>query len=84
MKKSFLAGLTRAQFMRRHWQKKPLLARRSLPDYVDTVTREQLFALAQREDIESRIVKRTGSRWDVRHGPFTARDFSRMMVGLES
>jgi 50S ribosomal protein L16 3-hydroxylase len=78
MKNNFLAGLTRAEFMRRHWQKKPLLARDSLPEYANIVSRQDLFALARREDVESRIVKRSGSRWDVKHGPFTSRDFARL------
>ena len=28
---ALLGGLTPAQFMRRHWQKKPLLVRQALP-----------------------------------------------------
>ena len=78
MKKNFLAGLTRSEFMRRHWQKKPLLARDSLPDFTNIVTRQELFTLALRDDVESRIVKRSGARWEVRHGPFKSRDFTRL------
>ncbi|HEV7799617.1 MAG TPA: cupin domain-containing protein [Burkholderiales bacterium] len=78
MKKSFLAGLTQTEFMRRHWQKAPLLTPRALPDYADAVTREDLIALAQRDDVESRIVRRSAGSWHVQHGPFTARDIARL------
>ena len=78
MKKTIFAGLTRTEFMRQHWQKKPLLARNALPGYADAVTREDLMALAERDDIEARIVSRTGARWRVQHGPFTRRAISRL------
>src|SRR5688500_16585859 len=82
MKKRVLAGLTRAQFMRRHWQKKPLLAREAFPEYAadrtDVLSRETLFELAMQDNVESRIVVRRGARWDVRHGPFQRSDFARL------
>jgi 50S ribosomal protein L16 3-hydroxylase len=79
MKKKALAGLTPADFMRRHWQKRPLFAPRALAQYAGAVSRADLFGLAQQEDVESRIVRRLAhGRWQVRHGPFTARDFTRM------
>jgi 50S ribosomal protein L16 3-hydroxylase len=78
MKKSFLAGLTRSQFMRRHWQKEPLLALHALPEYANAVTREDLFALAERDDVESRIVSKSAGRWQVRRGPFARRDVARL------
>ncbi|MGZ8155138.1 MAG: JmjC domain-containing protein [Burkholderiales bacterium] len=78
MKKNFLAGLSTTQFVRRYWQKKPLLARSALPEWSAIVTREQLIALAGRDDFESRIVMRGRRRWHVRDGPFTARDFARL------
>jgi 50S ribosomal protein L16 3-hydroxylase len=78
MPKQFLAGLTRAQFLRRHWQKSPLLARDALPDYSGSIGRDELFALAARAEFESRIVTRARGRWRVRHGPFAPRDLRRM------
>jgi len=33
-------------------------------------TREALFSLAGRDDIESRVVVRSGSTWSLEHGPF--------------
>jgi len=78
MMKSCLGGLTAATFLRRYWQKQPLLVRRALPDCAGLVRRELLFDLAAREDLESRLVLRGGGRWRVRHGPFDARDLARL------
>jgi 50S ribosomal protein L16 3-hydroxylase len=36
------------------------------------------MALAQRDDVESRIVTKSRGRWHVRHGPFTRADISRL------
>ena len=78
MKKRFLAALSHAEFMRRYWQKKALLARAALSDYAGAITREDLFKLAMQERVESRIVSREGKRWHVRHGPFTRRELGRL------
>ena len=78
MKNSFFAGLSDSEFLRRHWQKKPLLARGALREYAGAFSRDELFDLAQRDDIESRIVQRARGRWRVDHGPFTSRDFRRL------
>ena len=78
MKNSFFAGLSDSEFLRRHWQKKPLLARGALREYAGAFSRDELFDLAQRDDIESRIVHRVRGRWRVDHGPFTSRDFRRL------
>jgi 50S ribosomal protein L16 3-hydroxylase len=78
MKKAFLAGLTHAEFLKRHWQKKPLLARDALTRYAGAFSRENLFALCERDDIESRIVRRTRERWEVEHGPFRRRALERL------
>lgn len=68
-----LGGLTPAQFMRRHWQKKPLLVRQAWPAVAPPATRAQLFAMAAQDDVESRLVQRDQGRWRVRHGPLARR-----------
>lgn len=71
-----LGGLSPAQFMRRHWGRKPLLVRQAWPGLVPPLSRAQLFALAADADVESRFVRRSGRggrRWDVRHGPLPRR-----------
>ena len=68
-----LGGLTPAQFMRRHWQRKPLVVRGALPGVVPPLARPALFDLAAREDVESRLLVRDGRRWALRHGPLPRR-----------
>ena len=71
--RALLGGLSAAAFMRRHWQRKPLLVRGAWPDALPGVDRSRLFALAARDDVESRLVVRTGARWSVRPGPLARR-----------
>ena len=68
-----LGGLTPQQFMRRHWQKKPLLVRQALPGVAAPITRAALFELAASDAIESRLVQRRGDIWSLRHGPLPRR-----------
>ncbi|MBD9392278.1 cupin domain-containing protein [Acidovorax sp. ACV01] len=70
---SLLGGLTPAQFMRRHWQKKPLLVRQAIPQFTPPVLRSELFALAAQEGVESRLVQLAKGAWKLRHGPFQRR-----------
>lgn len=78
MSNTWLDGLTPAQFLRRHWQKKPLVARAALPRFANLITRPALIELAQLPEAEARLVLRSGNRWQVRHGPFTKSDFRRL------
>jgi len=64
-----LGGLTPQIFMRRHWQKKPLLVRQAVPGGIALVDRAQLFALASHDEVESRLVAQRAGRWTLRHGP---------------
>ncbi|TWO73201.1 cupin domain-containing protein [Caenimonas sedimenti] len=68
-----LGGLSPDHFMRRHWQKKPLLVRQAVPGLQPLLTRQALFALAARDDVESRLVAREGRSWRLRRGPFGRR-----------
>ena len=66
-----LGGLSPAQFMRQYWQKKPLLVRAAVPGFAPLLARAELFALSQREEVESRlVVQRPGADWTLKHGPF--------------
>ena len=68
-----LAGLTPAQFMRRHWQKKPLLVRGALPGFKPVLSRPELFRLAAREGVESRLIVQNKANWRMTQGPFAPR-----------
>ena len=70
-----LGGMSPGQFMRRHWQKRPLLIRQAIPGFTGALQPAELFALAALEDVESRLVVGPAgpSQWKLRHGPFTRR-----------
>ncbi|MEO5700409.1 MAG: cupin domain-containing protein, partial [Casimicrobiaceae bacterium] len=68
-----LGGISAAAFLRRHWQKAAHLARAAIPGFAGVLDRDALFALAARDDVESRLVQRTGARWSLAHGPFAVR-----------
>jgi 50S ribosomal protein L16 3-hydroxylase len=62
--------------MRRHWQKKPLLVRQAITGMRPLLSAPQLFALAARAEVESRLIERsgrTGQSWKLRRGPFSRR-----------
>jgi 50S ribosomal protein L16 3-hydroxylase len=66
-----LGGLSPSQFMRRHWQKKPLLIRQALEAFSPFIDRSQLFALAGQEAVESRLIVHRPAGWVLKHGPFS-------------
>ena len=72
---ALLGGISPQQFMRRYWQKKPLLVRGAVPDMVPPIPRAQLFDLAGQEGVESRLIQHGGksAEWTLRHGPFGRR-----------
>lgn len=58
-------------FMARHWQRAPLLARDALRGFVAPIDPSRLFGWAARDDVESRLVERDAAgRWRLSHGPF--------------
>ncbi len=82
-----LGGLSPRVFMRRHWQKKPLLIRNAVPGVTPPLDRAALFALAAEEHVESRLIvqqhlaqgttkgkaKAGAPGWSMQHGPLTRR-----------
>ncbi|MDE1998025.1 MAG: cupin domain-containing protein [Burkholderiales bacterium] len=76
---SLLGGLSPQTFMRRHWQKKPLLIRQAMPGVRPPVTRAEMFELAGQDDVESRLIvqggkgsgKKAEPQWALHHGPIT-------------
>ncbi|MFZ5558846.1 MAG: JmjC domain-containing protein [Pseudomonadota bacterium] len=74
---ALLGGLDAATFLRRHWQKRPLLVRQALPRFRGLATPAELRRLAARDDVESRLVARANGRWRVAGGPFPATTWRR-------
>ena len=74
-----LGGLSPSGFMKKHWQKKPLLIRQAIPHVKPPVSRAQVFKLAADEAVESRLIvkaqagKRQAAAWTLQHGPLPRR-----------
>ena len=78
MEETLLGGLSPRDFLRKHWQKRPLVVRKALPAGIGSVSRAALAALAARDSVESRLVTRKAGRWQLAHGPFPRAALSRM------
>jgi len=65
-----LGNLTPSQFMRRYWQKKPLLIRQAIPNVESPLSRDELFELADQDEVESRLITHFRNKWQLEHGPF--------------
>ncbi len=71
---ALLGGLTPSQFMKRHWQKKPLLVRNAIHGFVPCVGRSELVALAAQDGVESRLIIDSDKGWKMKHGPLSKRN----------
>lgn len=76
-----LGGISPRTFMREYWQKRPLLVRQAIAPDQFHVAAQDLFALAAREEVESRLIARAagkrakpGAGWTLSHGPFANED----------
>ncbi|MFN3628536.1 MAG: cupin domain-containing protein [Casimicrobiaceae bacterium] len=77
-------------FMQRFWQKKALLIRSAIEGFIDPITPEALFRLAQSRAVESRLILNEAGTWRLEHGPFRksrwqslpARNWTLLVQGL--
>lgn len=75
--------LTPARFLKKHWQREPLLVKNAVPEIAGLLTGDDLAGLALEEDVESRLVIRSGKpalakSWSLKRGPFKAADFKKL------
>ncbi len=64
-----LGPLSVRDFLSNYWQKKPLLIRQAIPDFQPLLSRDELFALARNEAVESRLITNFRQQWKMQHGP---------------
>lgn len=69
---SILGSISREEFLRDYWQKKPLLIRQAIPGFTPPLDINELAGLALEETVESRLVMEQGpdSPWQLFNGPF--------------
>jgi 50S ribosomal protein L16 3-hydroxylase len=66
------------EFLARYWHKEALLVKAAMPTFRGIIDRNELFALAARDDVRSRVVQRAHRRYQVDDGPFRIADLRRM------
>jgi len=78
MIKTLLGGMSPTRFLRDYWHKRPLLIRNAIPDFTGLLSPREMQHLAGRDEVESRLIQGSGTRWQFDHGPFKAADFKRL------
>ncbi|MES2206429.1 MAG: cupin domain-containing protein [Pseudomonadota bacterium] len=74
-----ISEYTVADFMATFWQREAYLAKQALPEFQSFLGRDDILQLATREEVESRLIIRTGeASWDIEYGPFTTRRFKKL------
>ena len=64
-----LGGITVDQFLKEYWHKKPLLIRQAIPGFQPLIPKAELFAMAARDDVESRLISFINQHWEMKAGP---------------
>src|SRR5690242_10541029 len=87
MQRRLLGGLAPREFLRRHWQKRPLFVRGAFSPDPAVADAGRLLSLAARDNVECRIVERRGRTWHTQHGPFARarpkpRDWTLLVSGM--
>ena len=72
---ALLGNLSPQTFMKRHWQKKPLLIRQAIPGFKPLLDRAALFDMAASDEVESRLIAKTPgtTSWRLKSGPVQRR-----------
>ena len=68
--------LTADEFLTSYWQKKPLLIREAIPDFMSPIDGDDLAAMSLESEIESRLV--IGDDYQLEHGPFDETRFQEL------
>ena len=73
-----LGSISKEQFLKEYWQKKPLLIRQAFPGFEPLIPADELAGMSLEEEIESRIILENGpnSPWQLLSGPFKEDTFS--------
>lgn len=75
---NILGEITPRDFLRSHWQKRPLLVRQALPGFTSPIDAGELAGLACEDNVESRLIEKHGDRYALEQGPFDAARFAKL------
>ena len=74
-RKTHILGKTSVNdFLKNYWQKKPLLIKNAIPNFVSPITESDLCIIAQNEEAVSRLIEHKQGIWQVKYGPFKKSD----------
>ncbi|MBS9781439.1 MAG: cupin domain-containing protein [Gammaproteobacteria bacterium] len=62
--------LTIEEFLQEYWQKKPVIIKGGLTDFVNPLEADELAGLAAESNIESRLISYNNNQWNAESGPF--------------
>lgn len=73
-------AISQEEFLSDYWQKKPLLIKQALPDFISPISPDELAGLSLEEEFESRLI--TGAisdnKWSLSEGPFSEETFANL------
>lgn len=77
---TLLGRMKPQDFLRRYWQKKPLLVRKAYPNMPRLVSPDEVAGLSCEPDLVSRVILEKGGKkpWEVRRGPFRPTTFAKL------
>lgn len=58
------------EFLEKYWQKQPVVLKNAFPNFIDTITPDELAGLAMEAEVDSRLVSHKNGLWQAFHGPF--------------
>jgi 50S ribosomal protein L16 3-hydroxylase len=69
---------TKEIFINHYWQSKPVLIRSFISNISNhiNIDRHMLLELSTEDDVESRLIKGQGEKWEKTYGPFDIDEFS--------
>ena len=73
-KNHILGKISNDVFLKKYWQKKPLLIRDAIKNFKSPITEKDLFKIAQNETAISRLIEYKHGIWQVKYGPFKKSD----------
>ena len=74
-KNHILGKISVDTFLKKYWQKKPLLIRNAIENFQSPITKKDLLKIAQNEESISRLIEFKRGLWQVKYGPFKKSDF---------
>ncbi len=79
MKKKFLNNLSEEEFLKKYWNKKPLLIKNAVSNTEDLSSFEDFVELSGDAEFETRLVYEKGGDypWQAKSGPFKSSDFKK-------